>query len=105
MWSSNVLRLSAGAVGSRGRMRVRNPLAPHLHHRLTVERDGAKTSERVPGETTYTHQLRAFVAAVTDGAPILTPPADSLATMRVIDDVYRAAGLRPRPGTVVAGAA
>jgi hypothetical protein len=26
----------------------------------------------------------------------LTPPEDSVATMRVIDDIYRAAGLEPR---------
>jgi predicted dehydrogenase len=105
MWSSTVLRISAGAVGERGRLHVRNPLAPHLHHRLTIERDGSRRREKVAGEATYTHQLRAFVAAVADGAPTLTPPSDSVATMRVIDDVYRAAGLAPRPGTVVGGIA
>ena len=102
MWSTSVMRLSAGAVGDRGRLHVRNPLAPHLFHRLTVASGGVRRRERVPGETTYAHQLRAFVAAVRDGAPTLTPPSDSVATMRVIDDVYRAAGLTPRPGTVVA---
>jgi predicted dehydrogenase len=101
MWSSSVLRLTASAVGDRGRLHVRNPLAPHLFHRLTVEADGRRRREKVPGETTYAHQLRAFVAAVLDGAPTVTSPADSVATMRVIDAVYHAAGLAPRPGTVV----
>ncbi|MCU1448270.1 MAG: hypothetical protein JWP02_440, partial [Acidimicrobiales bacterium] len=28
----------------------------------------------------------------------LTPPSDSVANMRVIDDIYRAAGMQPRRG-------
>lgn len=98
MWSTNVLRLSADATGDRGRLHVRNPLAPHLFHRVTIQTDGRRRHEKLAGESTYAHQLRAFVAAVVDGAPTLTPPSDSVATMRVIDDVYRAAGLDPRPG-------
>ena len=53
--------------------------------------------ERVPGEPTYTCQLRAFAGAVRDGTPILTPPADSIANMSVIDAIYQAAGLPLRP--------
>jgi len=30
------------------------------------------------------------------GEPTLTPPADSIANMRVVDAVYEAAGLAPR---------
>jgi predicted dehydrogenase len=95
MWSANVLRLSAGARGDRGTMRVLNPLAPHLFNRLKVT---GRRAERVGGDSTYAFQLRAFVDAVTDGAPtaVLTPPSDSVANMRVIDAVYRAAGLEPR---------
>ena len=52
--------------------------------------------ERVPGEATYTYQLRAFAAAVVDGAPVLTRPDDAVANMTVIDSIYRAAGLEPR---------
>lgn len=96
MWSTSVLRLSAIAVGDRATMRVLNPLAPHLFHQLRV---GGRR-ERVVGKHTYDHQLDAFVAAVRDGAPTLTPPADSVANMRVIDDVYRAAGLETRQGSL-----
>ena len=42
--------------------------------------------------------LDAFCAAVLRGAPTnLTPPTDSVATMRVIDAIYRTAGLALRP--------
>jgi predicted dehydrogenase len=47
----------------------------------------------VRGPATYDLQLEAFIAAVRDGAPVLTPPEDAVLTMRVIDDVYRRAGL------------
>jgi len=46
--------------------------------------------------TTYAWQLRAFAAAITDGAPVVTSAAEAVTTMRLIDDVYRAAGLPPR---------
>jgi predicted dehydrogenase len=54
------------------------------------------TRERVRGEPTYDAQLRAFAAAVATGAPFPTTADDAVATMRLIDDVYRAAGLATR---------
>ena len=95
MWSSSVLRLSAVAIGDRKTMRVFNPLAPHTFHRLRVGR----RHERIRGRPTYDYQLEAFAAAIRTGAPTLTPPPESVANMRVIDSVYRSAGLEPRPGS------
>ena len=74
-----------------------NPVAPHLYHRLTVKLGSRTTRERVPGEATYTHQLRSFVARVRGGPEMATEAADAVANMRVIDAVYHAAGL-PRRG-------
>ena len=97
MWSSSVLNISARAVGDRGELRVFNPLGPHVLHRFTTTIDGRRTRERFPRRSTYAYQLDAFCSAVLDGGPNLTPPEYSVANMRVIDDVYRAAGLNPRP--------
>ena len=96
MFSSKVLKLKVKVVGDEGRLDVINMQMPHLWNRVTIRTGGVRTHERVKGEATYTYQLRAFHAAVADGAPVLTPPADSIANMRVIDDIYRAAGLEPR---------
>lgn len=96
MWSTSLLRAAARVRGDRGEMRVRNPIAPHLFGRLAVKTDGAKRYERASKTPTYEYQLRAFVAAVQDGAPILTRPTDSVANMTVIDAAYVAAGLSPR---------
>ena len=94
MWSSTILKVSAVAVGENATMRVFNPLAPQAYHRLTV----GDRHERIRGGPTYDYQLEAFVAAVRHGTPTLTPPADSVANMRVIDDIYRAAGMEPATG-------
>jgi predicted dehydrogenase len=100
MWSSSILRLSARAEGTKGTLKVMNPIAPQYWSRMTVEVDGKKRREQVPADGgTYDYQLRAFVAAVRDGRPTLTPPTESVANMRVIDAAYRAAGLEPRMPT------
>jgi predicted dehydrogenase len=96
LWSGRMLGIGCRVDGSRGFMRVFNYVAPHLYHRLTVRTAAGIRHERVPGEATYTHQLRAFAAAVRDGAPVPTDAADGVRNMAVIDDVYRAAGLSPR---------
>jgi predicted dehydrogenase len=97
MWSKRVLGISAKVVGDRGELKVFNFVAPHLYHRLSLKVDGRKTHERVAGEPTYTSQLRRFAAAVLRGEPTLTPAEDAVVTMRLIDQVYAAAGL-PRRG-------
>lgn len=99
LWSSTVLRLDARVLGERGELRVLNPTGPQWYHRITLRTPEGVTRERVPGGPTYRYQLEAFVAAVRDGAPIPTGPSDSIANMRVVDAVYRAAGLGPRHPT------
>ena len=96
LWSGQVLRLDAKAVGDRGVMRVFNYVSPQTYNRLTVTADGYTRRERVSGEPSYNYQLRAFAAAVRHGEPVLTTPEDAVANMTVIDAVYLAAGLSRR---------
>jgi predicted dehydrogenase len=96
LMSTTLLRIAAHVRGERGELRVTNPVMPHFWHRLRWRADGSTFNERVKGESTYTHQLRAFTDAVLDGAPVLTGPDEAVANMRVIDAVYRKAGLTPR---------
>jgi predicted dehydrogenase len=104
MWSWRVLRVAVEVVGDRGELHATNFVAPQLWNRLVVKTPDGTTRERVQGEPTYDAQLRAFIAAVREGEPVLTPPADAVRTMRLIDDVYRAAGLPVRgDATVSAG--
>jgi len=65
--------------------------------RLVATRDGAVVAdERGGGDSTYVGQLRAFAAAIARREPVPTSAANAVATMRLIDDAYRAAGLAPR---------
>jgi predicted dehydrogenase len=102
MWSRKLLTLGAKVMGSRGTLKVFNMTGPQYFHRVTVRtkdpRSGVASKRRVKvdGEATYWYQLKAFAAAVQQGAPYPTTPVDSVANMRVIDAIYRAAGLQPR---------
>ena len=96
IWSAQLLRLDAKAVGDRGVMRVFNWVSPRPYNRLTVTADSYTRRERVSGESSYTYQLRAFAAAVLRGDPVLTTPEDAVANMAVLDAVYQAAGLPVR---------
>jgi predicted dehydrogenase len=93
MWSSDVLRIGVRVIGERGELRVLNPLAPQLVHRIAVRTADGRRVERLSRRPTYDYQLDAFTAAVRDGGPVLTDPADSIRNMTVVDAVYRAAGL------------
>ncbi|MGH2727016.1 MAG: Gfo/Idh/MocA family protein [Actinomycetota bacterium] len=99
MLSHRIFSLGARVVGDEGEMRVLNPYGPHLFNRVRVRKSRSRRWRRVHvprGETTYWYQLRAFTDAILRSTPILTPPSDAVANMRVIDAVYRCAGLTPR---------
>jgi predicted dehydrogenase len=98
--SRTLLRIGVRVTGERGEMNVLNFIAPHMYNRLSVRTAQGRRSERVAGEATYTYQLRAFAQAIMQGKPVPTGPAEAIANMRVIDAVYRQAGLHPRSGSV-----
>jgi predicted dehydrogenase len=103
MLSHRLLSLGARVTCERGEIRVLNPYAPHTFHRMTVRGPDRRMKERFTRTPTYEFQLRAFVDAVLRGEPILTGPDDSIATMRVIDACYRAAGMEVRQPTAPTG--
>ncbi|HYR96065.1 MAG TPA: Gfo/Idh/MocA family oxidoreductase [Candidatus Binatus sp.] len=92
LFSAWLLRASATVQGSEGRLAVLNPFLPQIFHRLRVVNAAGRRVERVAGAATYDCQLRAFVAAVRDGATVPTGPADAIANMRAIEAIYAAAG-------------
>jgi predicted dehydrogenase len=93
--SSVLLRASASVVGGAGTIGVLNFIAPQFFHRVRVVNPTGTRTEHVAGSPTYDCQLRAFVAAVRNGTPFPTDPADAIANMRVIEAIYAAAG-KPR---------
>jgi predicted dehydrogenase len=96
MWSTWFIQTYARAIGDAGELHVINPTNPQVWHRMKVKVGDTARTERFSRRPTYEYQLDAFCAAVLRGEPTLTPPADSIATMRVIDAIYVAAGMTPR---------
>lgn len=97
LWSTSLLRVAARIECERGSLLAYNPIVPQLYHHLTITTPQGRRRRRFPGASTYTCQLHAFVAAVRQGAPVLTDAADAVKNMRVIDAAYCAAGLSLRP--------
>ena len=93
LFSAYVLALRARAIGDAGEIDVFNPIAPQFFHRLTVRGRDGKRREKLPGDASYIHQLRAFRDWVRGGVAMCTDGAHGVANMRVIDAAYRAAGL------------
>jgi predicted dehydrogenase len=91
-----VLKVTAKVLGANGEMRVINPFSPQAGHRLTVKLKGQRRVERFDRRPSYEYQLEAFANAVLRGEPFPTTADDAVATLRVIDDIYRAAGLPVR---------
>jgi predicted dehydrogenase len=96
MWSMKLLNISCGATGTLGEMSVFNPVAPQAYHRLTVRTAKGKRTENLGNRPTYLYQLEAFAEACLRGKPFPTTAEDGIVNMRVIDDIYRAAGMQPR---------
>jgi predicted dehydrogenase len=83
-------------IGRDGQVRLQNFIFGPLG-RLVATRNGAVLAdEQGGGDSTYVGQLRAFAAAIAGGDQVPTSAAHAVTTMRVIDDAYRAADLRPR---------
>ena len=93
-------------IGDEGRLWLRNFINAQEGRLRMIAPNGAVASDETASDlrrsdddsadTTFVWQLRAFAAAITDGAPFPTTADSAAVTMRVIDDAYRAAGLPPR---------
>lgn len=96
MWSGTPLSLHVDVRGTAGSMRVTRLISPQFFGRIRVRTGGGARSEGTTRRPSYAFQLEAFWDAVAGQPANLTPPTDSVATMAVIDDAYRAAGLPVR---------
>jgi len=105
----SMLSANVHVIGENGaELWVYNFVAPHiLYNKLTVKlADGKIISESLPKNiSSYGEQLKAFISAVRmrDYSKVLTPVEYGIKNMRVIDNIYKRAGL-PVRGTPVQGA-
>ena len=96
MLSPKLFRSILKVDGEAGRQRVITPFQPHWFNWLTVHGIKGKHGEMVRGENSYALQLRAFIKSIRGEMELNTDPADAIDNMRVIDAIYKKAGLKQR---------
>jgi len=96
MLSPRLFRSSLKVEGSEGKLEVFNPYHPHWFNRLSVQGRKGSYTERASNENVYALQLRAFLKAIRTGMKLSTNPDDAIGNMRVIDAIYKKAGLQQR---------
>jgi predicted dehydrogenase len=101
LWSVKLLKVSLKIIGEKGIISVINPVAPQFFHRLRIDTENGSSRETLSKRSTYEYQLEAFVNAIIDNKKIRTPPLESVANMKIIDQVYLKAGLEPRPALIL----
>jgi len=97
IWSHRVLASRLEITGERGTLRASWPYHPQSGARMVIRSGGTRHDETPDRRPTYTFQLEAFRDAVRAGIPPLTGPVEAVTQLEVIDNLYAAAGLQPRP--------
>lgn len=89
--------ITCRVVGDRGEATAVNFVLPQRDDRIVVTAADGERTEHLGTRSTYLYQLEAVRAHLREGAPFPLDVDDAVATAELIDDVYRAAGLPPRP--------
>ncbi len=91
-------RMELRAVGSDATLRATSVIVPQWGATLKVSAgDDVLVDEHArEGESSYVAQLEHLVQVLQDGTPSLLDAERAVATMELVDDVYRNAGLEPR---------
>jgi predicted dehydrogenase len=85
-------------VGSRGEAYAPSFVKPQQDDRVVVTTLDGQVVEHLGVRSSYSYMLEAFTRLVRDGVPMRSDADDAVATMQLLDDVYRAAGMQPRGG-------
>jgi predicted dehydrogenase len=68
--------------------------------RVTSGADVLTEARAAEGESSYVRQLEHLIAVLGDGSPSPLDADGAVGTMKVVDDIYRASGLEPRPSAI-----
>lgn len=84
-------------VGTEGELLVPSFVQPGADDRVVVRVGGRSRTEHVTRISSYTWQLQAFAEVIGGEGERLGGMEDALTNAQFIDDIYRAAGMKPRP--------
>lgn len=91
--------MSLKVFGSEADLVATSVIVPQWGAVLTVTNKTGEVifdTKAVEGENSYARQLEHLVSVLDTGAPSLLDAQQAVGTMRVVDEIYRAAGLQPR---------
>lgn len=90
--------MSLRIAGSAAQLEATSVIVPQWGAtlRVTAGDDVLIDEQAADGENSYARQLEHLVAVLRDGSPSILDADRAVGTMRVVDDIYRAAGLQPR---------
>ncbi len=85
--------------GDKGKMIIKNPFAAHRNGNVKIILKDEKPMiiDYPAYPTTFQYQLQAFADAIYGIGPNLTPIKEAVKTLRIIDEIYKASNLTPRP--------
>jgi predicted dehydrogenase len=84
-------------TGEKGTLFANSPGLPHWGDPyINLTMNGETTRESFERRSTFAYMWPEVVKAVREKGPIRTTAASGVKTARVIDDIYRAAGMRVR---------
>ncbi|WP_019926604.1 Gfo/Idh/MocA family protein [Nocardia sp. BMG111209] len=95
MRTDDPLSITLQVIGSAGTLDVGMPYHPHIRGQLTLTTADGQHVDPGGFRSTYAYQLEAFRDAILEGTPIPTDAREATTVMRLIDDIYRAAGMPP----------
>lgn len=95
-YENDGIEMDATIMGTRGRLEARNQFVPQWGNSLEIHADGKSTHETATNISSYHFQAKEFARVIRENMAIKTPVNDSILNMRVIDQVYRRAGMRLR---------
>lgn len=91
--------MSLKVNGSQATLDATSVIVPQWGATLTVtSTDGEmlREAKAVEGENSYARQLEHVVEVLRNGSPSILDAHKAVGTMKIVDDIYRAAGLQPR---------
>lgn len=91
--------MSLKVVGTNANLEATSVIVPQWGATLKVtNHDGEILLETkaIEGENSYARQLEHLVSALESGAPSILDAHQAVGTMKIVDDIYLAAGLQPR---------
>lgn len=92
-----VLDFSLRLIGSNGEAYAPAFILPHTDDRIIITSGTTQRIEHLGTRTTYTYQFEALTRLLTDGVSMRTDADDAVRTMELIDTLYLATGMQPRP--------